>query len=160
MSLAQSSSEIWTETKNKPTWILGYRCFITICIWLSVYMCIYMPMHQWGARVRSETTHALFPARKNTRHRGTHNFGSSPAQQNLPQKLNGVFVFARSGVHSILAPVNLLSSVICAPPSWSTPVQWGGTQSDTPCYSAAGAQRNLRAPSSGLWHINSLIRKL
>lgn len=56
----------------------------------------------------------------------THTFGSSPAQRNLPEKLNGVFVFARSGVHSILAPVNLLSCVICAPPSWFTPIQGGG----------------------------------
>lgn len=72
MSLAESSAEMWTEMKNKPTWMLGQRCFITIRIWLSVYMCIYKPTRQWGARVRSEETHALLPARKNIQHMCTH----------------------------------------------------------------------------------------
>lgn len=80
-----------------------------------VYMCIYKPM-----RFPCQRQPALYSqwGKKKTFGEDAHTFGSSPAQQILPKKLNGVFVLARSSVHSILAPVNLLSWVICAPQSW------------------------------------------
>lgn len=116
MHIAESTmSRGSSETRICPN--AGTKVFYYHLRMIIQYICA--SISQWGARVRSETTHALFPVRKKkTYGEDVHTFGSSPAQRHLPKKLNGVFVLARSSVHSILAPVNLLSCVICAPQSW------------------------------------------
>lgn len=134
--------------------MLGMRCFITICVRLTVHMCIYKPLRcprQVWANPR------LISREEKTFGEDAHTFGSSPAQQNLPRKLNGVFVLACCSVHSILAPVNLLSCLICAPQRWlihspsrrRTTLVAGGS-------AWRGVQRKLRPPLADLFPMNNL----
>lgn len=113
LSLAQRV-KCGQKQKIKATRITGQRCFITICI-------RFVSISQRANEVPVSGLRQPTPYFQRGKIFGvdahTHTFGSSPAQRNLPEKLNGVFVFARSSVHSILTPVNLLSCVICAPPS-------------------------------------------
>lgn len=115
MHVAESTmSQSISETGICPN--AGTKVFYYHLRMIIQYICA--SISQWGSHVRDNPHFIPSEEKKKTFGEDAHTFGSSPAQQILPKKLNGVFVLARSSVHSILAPVNLLSWVICAPQSW------------------------------------------
>lgn len=126
MRLAQSSTALWTEMENK-----SISAFFTPGCWDKrallrsaydyQYTLISVSKHTSAVPVSGleQPTSRLISSEQNHLAKTHTPFGSRTAQRNLPKKLNGVFVLARSSMHSAIpAPVNLLSGVICAPPRW------------------------------------------